>query len=119
MTNTHPGKQIHRSIIYNIGPFHNTVVSELRIGIKRNIGHNDHSRTGIFYGFDTALHQTIRVQRFTSFIVLQIGLGIATLMTGVDLHVAIAHQAVAVLLLGSLLWAAHSLTAPKGIIIPH
>jgi len=59
------------------------------------------------------------VYAVATLIALQIGLGIATLMTGVDLHVAIAHQAVAVLLLGSLLWAAHSLTAPKGIIIPH
>ena len=42
-------------------------------------------------------------------LIVQIGLGIATLLTGVDLHVAVAHQAVAVLLLGALLWCSHRL----------
>lgn len=42
-------------------------------------------------------------------LILQIGLGIATLMTGVDIVVAVLHQAAAVLLLGSLLWAAHGM----------
>jgi cytochrome c oxidase assembly protein subunit 15 len=46
-------------------------------------------------------------------IVVQIALGIATLLTGVDIAVAVAHQAVAVLLLASLLWAAHSLDDRK------
>ena len=40
-------------------------------------------------------------------IVLQIGLGIATLLSGVALPIAVAHQAMAVLLLGSAVWAAH------------
>jgi len=39
----------------------------------------------------------------------QILLGIATLLTGVDLHVAVTHQAVAVLLLGSFVLAGHRL----------
>lgn len=39
----------------------------------------------------------------------QILLGIATLMTGVDLHVAVAHQATAALLLASIVAAAHRL----------
>lgn len=47
------------------------------------------------------------VHAVATMIIVQIGLGIATLMTGVDIHVAVAHQAVAVLLLTSLLWAAH------------
>lgn len=42
-------------------------------------------------------------------VIVQIALGIATLMSGVALHVAVAHQAVAVLLLGSVIWAAHGL----------
>jgi cytochrome c oxidase assembly protein subunit 15 len=42
-------------------------------------------------------------------VIVQISLGIATLVTGVALPLAVAHQAVAVLLLGTLLWAAHSL----------
>jgi heme a synthase len=47
------------------------------------------------------------VQAVAAFIILQIGLGIATLMTGVHIGIAVAHQGVAVLLLASLLWAAH------------
>ncbi|MDB5690652.1 MAG: Heme synthase [Sphingomonas bacterium] len=42
-------------------------------------------------------------------VVLQIGLGIATLLSGVALPIAVAHQAVAALLLGSVVWAAHGL----------
>jgi len=42
-------------------------------------------------------------------VVVQIGLGIATLLTGVDLHVAVTHQAVACLLLATLVAAAHRL----------
>lgn len=42
-------------------------------------------------------------------LVLQIALGIATLLTGVFLPVAAAHQAVAALLLASVIWAAHGL----------
>ena len=40
-------------------------------------------------------------------LVVQIGLGIATLLSGVDLHIAATHQAVAALLLASAVWAAH------------
>ncbi len=46
-------------------------------------------------------------------IVVQILLGIATLLTGVDIVIAVAHQAGAVLLLASLLWAAHGLDRSK------
>jgi len=42
-----------------------------------------------------------------TFLVLQIGLGIATLLTGVDIHIAVAHQAVGALLVASTVWAAH------------
>ena len=49
------------------------------------------------------------VHAVAALLVVQIGLGIATLLTGVDLHIAVAHQGVAVLLLGALLWAAHGL----------
>ena len=42
-------------------------------------------------------------------IVVQIGLGIATLLSGVALPIAAAHQIVAALLLASVVWAAHGL----------
>ena len=42
-------------------------------------------------------------------LITQITLGIATLLTGVDIDVAVAHQGVAVLLLAALLWTAHRL----------
>ena len=45
---------------------------------------------------------------------IQILLGIATLLTGVDLHVAVTHQAVAVLLLGSFILASHRLAVLRG-----
>lgn len=41
-------------------------------------------------------------------VALQIGLGIATLLSGVDLHVAVTHQAVAAVLLAAMVWAAHA-----------
>lgn len=44
---------------------------------------------------------------------LQIILGIATLLTGVHLHVAVAHQAVAVLLIGTMVMAAHKLAVAQ------
>ncbi len=49
------------------------------------------------------------VHAVATLIVVQIGLGVATLLTGVDIVIAIAHQAVAVLLLAALLWAGHGL----------
>jgi cytochrome c oxidase assembly protein subunit 15 len=42
-------------------------------------------------------------------IVVQIGLGIATLLSGVALPIAAAHQIVAALLLASVVWAAHGI----------
>jgi cytochrome c oxidase assembly protein subunit 15 len=42
-------------------------------------------------------------------LVLQILLGIATLMSGVDIGIAVAHQGVATLLLGASIGAAHTL----------
>ena len=53
------------------------------------------------------------VRAVAGLLILQIGLGIATLMTGVDIVIAVAHQAVAVLLLASLLWACHGLDSRK------
>jgi cytochrome c oxidase assembly protein subunit 15 len=44
-----------------------------------------------------------------TFIVLQVALGIATLLSGVALPIAAAHQAVAALLLASVVWASHGL----------
>jgi cytochrome c oxidase assembly protein subunit 15 len=45
----------------------------------------------------------------TTAVVVQILLGIATLLSGVSIPIAAAHQAVAALLLGSVVWAAHGL----------
>ncbi len=42
-------------------------------------------------------------------VVVQILLGIATLLSGVDLPIAVAHQAGATLLLGALIWGGHAL----------
>ncbi|MEG3164331.1 COX15/CtaA family protein [Sphingomonas sp. PB2P19] len=46
-------------------------------------------------------------------VTLQIMLGIATLMTGVNIHVAVAHQANAALLLISAVFAAHAIGRPR------
>lgn len=53
------------------------------------------------------------VHAIAALVILQILLGIATLMTGVQIEVAVAHQAVAVLLLAATLWAAHWLGSRK------
>jgi cytochrome c oxidase assembly protein subunit 15 len=42
-------------------------------------------------------------------VVAQILLGIATLLTGVEIPIAVAHQAVATILLGTLIWGGHAL----------
>ncbi|NIJ34377.1 COX15/CtaA family protein [Sphingomonas oligoaromativorans] len=42
-------------------------------------------------------------------VVVQILLGIATLLTGVDIPIAVTHQAVATILLGTLIWGGHAL----------
>ena len=47
-------------------------------------------------------------------VALQIGLGIATLLSGVALPVAVAHQATAALLLASFVWAAHAIGERRG-----
>jgi cytochrome c oxidase assembly protein subunit 15 len=44
-------------------------------------------------------------------LVVQIALGILTLLTGVDIVVAVAHQAVATLLLAAMVWSAHDVGA--------
>ncbi|ARS27017.1 COX15/CtaA family protein [Sphingomonas sp. KC8] len=49
-----------------------------------------------------------------TFLALQIVLGIATLLTGVDIHVAVAHQAVGALLVISVAWAAHGIGTRRG-----
>jgi cytochrome c oxidase assembly protein subunit 15 len=41
-------------------------------------------------------------------VALQIGLGIATLLSGVNLGIAVTHQAVAALLLAAMVWGAHA-----------
>jgi len=46
-------------------------------------------------------------------VALQILLGITTLLTGVVLEIAVAHQAVAALLLGAMIWAAHRVGRSK------
>jgi cytochrome c oxidase assembly protein subunit 15 len=46
-------------------------------------------------------------------IAVQILLGILTLLTGVDLHVAVAHQGMAAIVLGAVLLAAHRLGARR------
>lgn len=48
-----------------------------------------------------------------TFLALQVALGIATLLTGVDIHVAVAHQAVAALLVASFVSAAHGIGAGR------
>lgn len=53
------------------------------------------------------------VHAVAGFVILQIGLGIATLMSGVRIEIAVAHQAVAVLLLAATLWAAHETSVWK------
>ncbi|TAK08300.1 MAG: heme A synthase [Rhizorhabdus sp.] len=53
------------------------------------------------------------VHAIAALVILQILLGIATLMTGVQIGIAVAHQAVAVLLLAATLWAAHWLGSRK------
>ena len=53
------------------------------------------------------------VHAIATFLTLQILLGVATLLTGVDIVVAVAHQGVAVLLLASLLWATHGMDGVK------
>jgi cytochrome c oxidase assembly protein subunit 15 len=45
-------------------------------------------------------------------VILQIALGIATLLTGVDIVIAVAHQACAALLLACLVWTAHRIGQP-------
>lgn len=53
------------------------------------------------------------VHAIAALVILQILLGIATLMTGVQIGVAVAHQGVAVLLLAATLWTAHWLGSRK------
>jgi cytochrome c oxidase assembly protein subunit 15 len=46
-------------------------------------------------------------------VVIQILLGILTLLSGVEIHVAVAHQAMAAMLLGAIVYAAHRLAEPR------
>lgn len=46
-------------------------------------------------------------------VVTQILLGIATLLSGVRIDIAVAHQAVATVLLGTLIWGGHALGRPR------
>ena len=52
------------------------------------------------------------VHGLLTFVAVQIGLGIATLLTGVAIPVAVAHQAVAALLLATMVVAAHRIGRP-------
>lgn len=45
-------------------------------------------------------------------VIAQILLGIATLLTGVRIEIAVAHQAMATILLGTLIWGSHALGHP-------
>ncbi|WP_380875582.1 heme A synthase [Sphingomonas sp. DBB INV C78] len=54
------------------------------------------------------------VHAIATFLFLQIGLGIATLLTGVDIYVAVAHQAIGALLVASAAWTAHRVGARQG-----
>lgn len=45
----------------------------------------------------------------------QILLGIMTLLSGVHIHVAVAHQGMAALVLGAVIWAAHRLEQPRAL----
>ena len=47
-------------------------------------------------------------------VALQIALGIATLLSGVDLAIAATHQAVAALLLAAMVWSAHGIGSTQG-----
>jgi cytochrome c oxidase assembly protein subunit 15 len=42
-------------------------------------------------------------------VIAQILLGIATLLSGVEIGIAVAHQAMATILLGTLIWGCHAL----------
>jgi cytochrome c oxidase assembly protein subunit 15 len=53
-----------------------------------------------------------RAQLLLAVVVLQIALGITTLLSGVDIILAVAHQACAALLLAALVWTAHRLGQP-------
>jgi cytochrome c oxidase assembly protein subunit 15 len=46
-------------------------------------------------------------------VTVQIALGIATLLSGVSIWIAVSHQGMAVLLLAAILYAAHRLGAPR------
>lgn len=49
-------------------------------------------------------------------VAVQIALGIATLLSGVMLPLAVAHQAMAALLLGAVIWCAHSLGSSRDVV---
>jgi cytochrome c oxidase assembly protein subunit 15 len=46
-------------------------------------------------------------------VAVQIVLGVETLLSGVDLHLAVTHQATAALLLAAMIWAAHGVGTPS------
>ncbi|MDO6413713.1 COX15/CtaA family protein [Sphingomonas sp. BIUV-7] len=53
-----------------------------------------------------------RAQLLLAVVALQITLGIVTLLSGVDIVLAVAHQAGAALLLAALIWTSHTLGSP-------
>jgi len=54
-----------------------------------------------------------RAVTLMALVAAQIALGIETLLTGVDLHIAVTHQATAALLLAAMIWAAHGVGEPQ------
>lgn len=54
-----------------------------------------------------------RARALVAIVLLQIVLGVTTLLSGVDITLAVAHQACAALLLGTLIWSAHALGQPR------
>jgi cytochrome c oxidase assembly protein subunit 15 len=54
-----------------------------------------------------------RALTIVALVLIQIALGIETLLSGVGLPIAVAHQATAALLLAAMIWAAHGIGAPQ------
>jgi cytochrome c oxidase assembly protein subunit 15 len=55
----------------------------------------------------------VRALTIVALVLIQIALGIETLLSGVSLPIAVAHQATAALLLAAMIWAAHGIGAPQ------
>jgi cytochrome c oxidase assembly protein subunit 15 len=63
-----------------------------------------------------AAHRARHTERailLMALVAAQIALGIETLLSGVSLHIAVAHQATAALLLAAMIWVAHGIGMPQ------